>query len=74
MANIRKYKDTEEKRLADNARKYRYNVENYTEIRARMPKEYNEKIEYISKEMNISKAQALRNCIDTLYNALRENE
>lgn len=74
MANIRKYKNTEEKRVADNARKYRYNVENYTEIRARMPKEYNEKIEYITQKMNISRAQFLKNCIDTAYNELRENE
>lgn len=70
MANIRKYKDTETKRLADNARKYRYNVENYTEIRARLPKEYNDKIEYITKEMNISRAQYIKNCIDATYNEL----
>lgn len=70
MANIRKYKNTEEARQAHNAQKQRYLDENTDLIRTRLPKGYKEKLEYITKEMNISRAQYIKNCIDTTYNEL----
>ena len=69
-----KYKDTQEAYKARLANNQRYKAEKTKEIRANLPPVYAEKLEYISKKMNISKAQVLKNCIDTVYNELRENE
>lgn len=69
-----KYKDTQEAYKARLANNQRYKAEKTTEIRANLPKQYAEKIEYITEKMNISRAQFLKNCIDTAYNELRENE
>lgn len=70
MGRPRKYKNTDEARAAENARKARYKAENQESIQAFLPKGYKEKLEYISKELNISRAQFLKNCIDTAYNEL----
>ena len=69
-----KYKNAEERKEARNAQIQRYKAEKTKEIRANLPPVYAEKLEYISKKMNISKAQVLKNCIDTAYNELREDE
>ena len=69
-----KYKNSEERKQARNAQIQRYKAEKTKEIRANLPPEYTEKLEYITSKMNISRAQFLKNCIDTEYNELRENE
>lgn len=69
-----KYKNAEERKEARNAQIQRYKAEKTKEIRANLPPVYAEKLEYISKKMNISRAQFLKNCIDTVYNELREDE
>lgn len=65
-----KYKNSEERKQARNAQIQRYKAEKTKEIRANLPPEYTEKIEYITKELNISRAQYIKNCIDTTYNEL----
>ena len=74
MANIRKYKNSEERRQAQREQRARYIDEKLVRIETKLPKEYGPKIEYITQKMNISRAQFLKNCIDTVYNELRENE
>lgn len=74
MANIRKYKNTEERKQAQREQRARYIGEKLIRIETKLPKEYGPKIEYITQKMNISRAQFLKNCIDTAYNELRENE
>ena len=69
-----KYKDTQEAYRARLANNQRYKEEKTVNIQANLPPVYAEKLEYISKKMNISRAQFLKNCIDTVYNELRENE
>lgn len=68
----RKYKDTQEAYKAKLANIQRYNAENYTRIRADLPHEYAEKLEYIAQRMNTSKAQVLKMCIDRLYSEMQE--
>lgn len=70
----RKYNNSEEAYKAKLANIQRYNAEKYKRVYADLPAEYTEKIEYITQKMNISRAQFLKNCIDTAYNELRENE
>ena len=74
MANIRKYKNSEERKQAQREQRARYIDEKLVRIETKLPKEYGQKIEYITEKMNISRAQFLKNCIDTVYNELRENE
>lgn len=69
-----KYKDTQEAYKARLANNQRYKAEKTREIRANLPPEYTEKIEYITQKMNISRAQFLKNCIDTVYNELKAQE
>lgn len=70
MARPKIYKDSEAKRQAQRANSKRYIEKNLAEIRAKLPKEYTDKIEYITKELNISRAQYIKNYIDTTYNEL----
>lgn len=74
MARPRKYKDTEEAYKAQLERNKRYNDEKTYLMGLRLPKEYKPKLEYISKEMNISQAAVIKMCIDRLYSELKEKE
>ena len=74
MARPKKYKNTEEAYKAQLERNTRYKVEKTKEIRANLPPEYTEKIEYITQKMNISRAQYIKNCIDATYSELKEKE
>lgn len=74
MGRPKLYKNAEERKQAHNAQIQRYKAEKTREIRANLPPEYTEKLEYITQKMNISRAQFLKNCIDTAYNELRDNE
>lgn len=70
MARPKKYKDTQEAHRAQLERNKRYIDEKTEMIRAHLPKGYKDKLEYITKELNISRAQYIKNCIDTTYNEL----
>lgn len=70
MANVRKYKNAQEAKEARNAQIQRYKAEKTVNIQANLPPEYAEKLNICAEKMNISKAQVLRMCIDTLYNEL----
>lgn len=74
MGRPKLYKNAEDAHKAKIAQNARYKAEKTREIRANLPPEYTEKIEYITQKMNISRAQFLKNCIDTVYNELREDE
>lgn len=74
MANTRKYKNAEEAKQAQREQRARYIEKNLTEIKAKLPKEYKGKLEYIAQRMNTSKAQVLKMCIDRLYSEMQENE
>lgn len=74
MARPRIYKDAQEAKQAENARKARYKTENSESIQAWLPKGYKEKLNICAERMNISKAQVLKMCIDTLYNELESKE
>lgn len=74
MANIRKYKDTEEAKQAQREQRARYIEKNLIRIEVKIPKEYGPKLEYITKKLNISRAQFIKNCIDTTYSELKEKE
>lgn len=74
MGRPKLYKNAEERKQAHNAQIQRYKAEKTREIRANLPPEYTEKIEYITQKMNISRAQFLKNCIDTVYNELKAQE
>ena len=45
----------------------RYIAEKTTEVRAALPKEYAQKVEFLAHKMGISKAQVLRIAIDNLF-------
>lgn len=74
MANTRKYKNAEGAKQAQREQRARYIEKNLTEIKARLPKEYGPKLEYIAQRMNTSKAQVLKMCIDRLYSEMQEGE
>ena len=74
MANIRKYKNTDEAKQARREQRARYIETNLVEIKAKLPKEYKPKLEYIAQRMNTSKAQVLKTLIDIKYNELIEAE
>ena len=74
MANIRKYKNADERKKAQREQRARYIDEKLVRIETKLPKEYGPKIEYITQKMNISRAQFLKNCIDTVYNELKAQE
>lgn len=74
MANIRKYKDTDEARQAQNEQKKRYLDEKTDLIKANLPKGYKDKLEYIAQRMNTSKAQVLKTLLDIKYNELKAAE
>lgn len=74
MANIRKYKDTEEAKQAQREQRSRYIEKNLIRIEVKIPKEYGPKLEYITKKMNISRAQFIKMCIDATYSELKEKE
>ncbi|WP_143406973.1 hypothetical protein [Faecalibacterium sp. An121] len=74
MANIRKYKNTDEAKQAQREQRARYIETNLVEIKAKLPKEYKPKLEYIAQRMNTSKAQVLKTLIDIKYNELIEAE
>lgn len=74
MANIRKYKDTEEAKQAQREQRARYIETNLVEIKAKLPKEYKPKLEYIAQRMNTSKAQVLKTLLDIKYNELKAAE
>lgn len=74
MANTRKYKNAEEAKQAQREQRARYIAKNLTEIKAKLPKEYGPKLEYIAQRMNTSKAGVLKMCIDRLYSEMQENE
>lgn len=69
-----KYKDTQEAYKARLANNQRYKAENTENIQANLPKGYKDKLAYITEKMNISRAQFLKNCIDTAYNELKAQE
>ena len=52
----------------------RYIAEKTDEIRARLPRGYGEKLNKIAEKQGTSKAQAIKNAIDALYNELFGNE
>lgn len=74
MARPRMYKDAQEAKEAENARKARYKAEKTVNIQANLPKTYAEKLNICAEKMNISKAQVLKMCIDTLYNELESKQ
>lgn len=52
----------------------RYIAEKTDEIKARLPKGYGEKLHKIAEKAGISKAQVLKNCIDTAYREMFGDE
>jgi hypothetical protein len=52
----------------------RYIAEKTTEVRAALPKEYAIKLNKIAEKRGCSKAQVLKNMIDTTYSSEFDNE
>lgn len=63
----KKQNKTSAKKLATNQR---YIDEKTDKIQANLPRGYADKLNKIAESAGTSKAQALKNAIDTLYNAL----
>lgn len=63
----KKQNKTSAKKLATNQR---YIDEKTDKIQANLPRGYADKLNKIAESAGTSKAQVLKNCIDTLYNAM----
>lgn len=70
MARPRIYKDEDERRKAETARKAKFNTENNVQIKAYLKPEYAGKLNAISEKLQCSKAEVFRICLDRLYNEL----
>lgn len=63
----KKQNKTSAAKLATNQR---YIDEKTDKIQANLPRGYADKLNKIAESVGTSKAQVLKNCIDTLYNAM----